>query len=60
MNKQELLKKLEELSIKADHYSRTDWDSYLQIQEQLKDLDMKLLDVYHQENESFLQSHKLA
>ena len=58
MTKAEILKKFEELEIKADHYSRTDWEAYDGVMAQLKNLDAILLDIYNEENERFLQSHK--
>lgn len=60
MTKEEILKKFEELEIKADVYSRTDWEAYQAVREQLANLDKILLDIYSQENETFLQSHSIA
>lgn len=60
MTKEEILKKYEELEIKADHYSRTDWEALDAVLAQLKNLDAILLDIYTQENETFLQSHSIA
>lgn len=60
MTKEEILKKFEELEIKADVYSRTDWEAYEAVKEQLHNLDKILLDIYTNENETFLQSHKGA
>lgn len=55
--KEDILKEINVLEIKADVYSNTDWDAYLRVTEQLKNLDMILLDMYNQENETFLQNH---
>lgn len=54
--KEDVLKEYGELEIKADHYSRTDWEAYNRVLEQLKNLDAILLDIYNQENETFLQT----
>lgn len=56
MSKQELLNQINELEVKADHYSRTDWLAYEAVVAKLKDLDRKLLDIYTRENETFLQT----
>lgn len=60
LTKEELLNLFEELESKADVYSRTDWDAYLAVKDQLHNLDKLLLDIYSRENASFLQSHKPA
>lgn len=60
MTMEEILNKISDLEIKADHYSRTDWDAYNRTCEQLKNLDMILLDMYTKENETWLQSHRTA
>jgi hypothetical protein len=58
--REEVLKQIQILEIKADHYSRSDWESYLRVRDQLKNLDCILLDIYNRENEDFLTSHKPA
>lgn len=58
MTKEEILKKFEELEVKADHYSRSDWQAYDAVLAQLKNLDAILLDIYTQENNQFLQTKK--
>lgn len=55
MSKQQLLDETTNLEVLADHYSRTDWESYNRVMEQLKNIDAILLDIYTKENESFLQ-----
>lgn len=55
LTKEEILKQINELEIKADHYSRTDWEAYLRVRDQLKNLDCILLDIYNNENITFLQ-----
>lgn len=54
--KEELLNKLNELETKANHYSRTDWDAYNRVMEQIKNLDSILLEIYNTENEVYLAS----
>lgn len=58
MNKQELLDKINELEVKAEYYSRTDWDRYTEIRAELKELDDKLLSIYNAENITWLESQK--
>lgn len=58
MTKEDILNKYHELEIKADHYSRTDWEALDAVLAQLKNLDAILLDIYTQENETFLQTNK--
>lgn len=58
MNKQELLDKINELEVKADHYCRTDWERYTEIRAELKELDAKLLSIYNTENINWLESQK--
>lgn len=55
--REDVLKEIHELEVKADHYSRTDWDAYNRVRDQLKNLDMILLDIYSKENETFLMTH---
>jgi hypothetical protein len=57
VNKELLLQRLNELEIKADHYSRTDWVAYDKVLNELRKLDVILLDIYNSENDTFLQSH---
>lgn len=54
LTKEEVLAKINVLEIKANHYCRTDWDRYNEVRDELKNLDAILLDIYSQENESFL------
>ena len=56
LNKAELLRQIEDLEVKADHYSRTDWVRYEQCQKELAKLNDQLLDCLTSENESFLQT----
>lgn len=58
VTKEQLIKEINELEVKADHYSRTDWIAYQRVTKQLKKLDHALLDIFNAENEAFLQSHK--
>jgi hypothetical protein len=60
LTKEEILKQYEELEVKADVYSRTDWEALDAVLAQLKNLDAILLDIYTQENETFLQSNSIA
>lgn len=60
LTKEELLAKFTELEAKADVYSRTDWDAYNSVKDQLANLDKLLLDIYNEESETFLQSHSIA
>ena len=53
--KAELLKLINDLEIKADVYSRTDWLAFEATAAKIKELDMILLDMYNAENEVFLQ-----
>jgi len=55
-NRKELLERVTQLEIKADHYSRTDWDAYQSVLDELREIDSLLLDMYNAENESFLQN----
>jgi methionyl-tRNA synthetase len=55
-SKQQILDTINKLEIKADHYSRTDWQEYTKITQQIKELDEKLLDIFNNESEMFLQT----
>ena len=54
--KTNLLTQIEHLEIKADHYSRTDWELYLTVCEELNALNLILLDMITNENETWLQA----
>lgn len=49
MTKKQLLKKLNQLETKADVYCRRDWDAYQRTLEEIRRLDMILLDMYTKE-----------
>lgn len=51
-----LKQRMNHLVIKADHYSRSDWDSYQRVQAEMKKLDEEILDLMLKENETFLQN----
>lgn len=55
--KEELLAEYGRLEVLADVYCRTDWEAYDRIRAKLKDLDVKLLNMYDKDNEKFLQNH---
>lgn len=54
MHKEKLIQKYHELEIKADHYSRTDWDAYTRVREEMQKIDLQLLDIYNRESDMFL------
>lgn len=56
MTKDQLLEKINQEEIKADHYSRTDWTRYEESIQTLQKLDAQLLDILNSENEEFLQN----
>lgn len=60
LTKEEILKKMEQLEVKADHYCRTDWERYNEVLAELKDLDSKLLAIYDSENIAWLEQQKQA
>lgn len=46
LNTKEAIKaKLDELEIKADHYSRTDWESLQAVEAEISTLNLKYLDL---------------
>lgn len=54
--KEKLLNHITQLEFRADHYSRTDWEIYMSIRDQLCDANQKLVDILTKENETFLQT----
>jgi len=58
LTKEEILARLHVLEVKADVYSRNDWEAYNTLLAEIKDLDMKLLDIYTTENITWLNKQK--
>jgi hypothetical protein len=58
LNKEQLLELTTELEVKAEVYSKEDWEAYNRVCEQLKNIDAILLDMYNKENEAFLTNQQ--